>query len=65
MSAGEWSTAVVLGAAALGFGLGLVREVVLERREDAARRRAVWRDVAERERARAALSELGQRGRRP
>lgn len=65
MSAGEWSTAVVLGAAALGFGLGLVREVVRERREDAARRRAVWRDVAERERARAALSELGQRGRRP
>lgn len=65
MSGPELVAAVMLASAAVGFGLGIVAELVRDRRDEAARRRAAWRDVAERERARAALSELGQRGRRP
>lgn len=65
MSGGEWVLAAVLGASAFGFAMGFLAELARDRRADLDRQRAAWRDVAERERARARLSELGQRERRP
>lgn len=65
MSGAAIVTVLVLVSAAVGFGLGIVLELVRDRRDREAAREAVWREIAERERSRARLSELGQRGRRP
>lgn len=64
MTTVELTLAVTIGAGAVGFAIGMVRELVRDRRWEA-RREAVWRELAERDRAAGRLSELGQRERRP
>lgn len=61
MSGGEITAAVLLGSAAVGFGFGIVRELVADRREAAAVQRERMRAAAERDRAAERLDGWGRR----